>query len=353
MTGLDRATARISLDALRANVELLSTTVAPASTMLAVKSDAYGHDLLPCVRAALSAGASSLGVLEIGAGLALRRAGVEVPLFAWMHGVDADFRGAVEQHVDLGVSAAWQLEAIAAAARDADRGGPARVHLKIDTGLHRSGANHEDWEALVTRALELERAGDVRVVAAWSHLSDTSMAADLEALGRFEAAVAEARALGAEFELLHLGASSAGIDQPEARFDLVRFGIAAYGISPFHDRSGRDLGLVPVMTLEAPVRRVDGDRAIVGVGSGDGLQSLDGAERWMLVGGRRVPVTAVGVDESVVALEGARAAAGDTAIVFGTGDDGEPTAEEWAHWSDTVGDEIVTGVTARVPRVAS
>lgn len=353
MSARPGATANISLDALRANVGLLSAAVAPAQTMLAVKSDAYGHGLLPCVRAGLEAGAASLGVLEIGTGLGLRRAGVDVPLFAWMHGAAADFRSAIEQRIDLGVSFAWQLDAIADAARRADGGAPARVHLKIDTGLHRSGANREDWRDLVERAVALERTGEVRVAAAWSHLSDTSMDADLEALARFEAAVAEARSLGADFELLHLAASSAGLDLPAARFDLVRFGIAAYGISPFHDRSGRDLGLVPVMTLTAPVTAVDGDRAVVGIGIGDGLQSLAGAERWFLVGGRRVRVTSVGVDESIVSLEGARTHIGDEAIVFGPGDAGEPTAEEWAHWNDTVGDELVTGVTARVPRIPS
>ncbi|MFD0996641.1 alanine racemase [Pseudoclavibacter chungangensis] len=351
MSAAGRAVARISEQALRHNVAQLSGLVAPAATMLAVKSDAYGHGLLSCVRTGLESGASWLGVLEIGTGLALRAAGVDAPMFAWMHGRDADFRSAVEQRIDLGAAFIAHLDGAAEGARSAGDAGPARVHLKIDTGLHRSGANPEDWPTLVEHALELQRAGLVRIVGAWSHLSDTSHEADLEALARFEAAVAVARDLGAEFELLHLAASSAAIDLPAARFDLVRFGIAAYGISPFHDRSGRDLGLVPVMSLRAPVTHLDGARATIAIGYGDGLQSLAGAEREVLLGGRRQPIVHVGVDESVVELSGARITVGDEAIVFGTGDDGEPTAEEWAAWNDTVPDELVTGVTTRVPRV--
>ena len=354
---LDGAVARVSLDALRHNVARLASTVAPAATMLVVKSDAYGHDLLPCVHAGLEAGATSLGALEIGAGLALRDAGVTVPLFAWMHGARADFRSAIEGGPDLGVSAAWQLEAIAAAGERAECG-LARVHLKIDTGLHRSGSNREDWPALVSRAVELERAGRLRIAAAWSHLSDTSPEEDRRSLARFDDAVAEARSLGADFELLHVGASSAGIDYPEARFDLVRFGIAAFGISPFHDRSGRDLGLEPVMTLAAPVVAVapDGATARIALGFGDGLQCVAGAERAVLLGGHRCPIVAVGPDASTIDVtalraSGATLAVGDEAIAFGAGHEGEPTAEEWAAWSDTVGDELVTGVTTRVPRV--
>ncbi|MGO2112370.1 MAG: alanine racemase [Pseudoclavibacter sp.] len=347
----DRAVARIDLAALRDNVSTLAATVAPAAAMLVVKSDAYGHDLLSCVHAGLEAGATSLGALEIGAGLALRNAGVRVPLFAWMHGTRADFRGAIERDVDLGVASAWQLEAIADAASRADRG-LARVHLKIDTGLHRSGVNPEDWAGLVTRALELERAGRLRVVAAWSHLSDTSPHDDRRSLDRFEAAVAEARSLGADFEQLHIGASAAGIDYPDARYDAVRLGIAAYGISPFHDRTAAQLGLRPVMSLEARVLDARGDVAVIGAGYGDGLQSRRGAETAVLIAGHRYAVAEVGVDRSLVATAASGpVSVGDRVVIFGGAD--APTAEEWAEHEDTVGDELVTGVTARVPRIAT
>lgn len=352
MTGAEDGGARaeVSLPAVQHNVALLSALVRPAATLLAVKSDAYGHGLLEVSRTGLAAGASWLGVLEIDAGLRLRREGIRAPLFAWMHGADADFRAAIEQRIDLGVSAPWQLAAIARAAEHTE-GGRARVHLKIDTGLHRSGANPEDWPALVSKALELQRAGRLEVVAAWSHLSDTSPAVDREAVRSFRAAVDAAAALGAEFELLHLAASSAGIDLPEARYDLVRFGIAAYGVSPFHDRSGRELGLVPALRLTAPVIESSAGRATIAIGYGDGLQSLAGAQRWAFTGGRRVPILTTGPDRSVLDTGGSRLAGGERVMLFGPGDDGEPTAEEWAAWCDTVPDEILTGLTARVPRI--
>lgn len=341
--------ARIGLAGFRANVERLAGLVAPAATMLAVKSDAYGHGLEPIARVALDAGASSLGVLDVPAGLLARELGFTCPLFAWMHGPGSDFRAAIAARIDLGVASPWQLEAIAAASEA--EGSPARVHLKLDTGLRRGGANPEDWAGLVRRAVELERAGRLRVAAAWSHLSDTSHEEDARALGVFRVGVEEARSLGADFELLHIAASSAGIDLPEARFDLVRFGIAAYGISPFHDRSGADLGLRPVMRLEAPVLSVSGGRLVAGIGYGDGMQCVLLATGSMLVAGERCEVLEVSADETVLAAPAAPVAPGDTVTVFGPGDDGEPTAEEWAEWTGTVGDELVTGVTARVPRV--
>lgn len=343
------ATARIDLNAFRHNVERLSATVAPARTMLAVKSDAYGHGLAACARVALEAGACSLGVLDIPAGLQARRLGFACPLFAWLHGADSDFRAAIAARIDLGVAGIGQLEAVAAAAEA--EAAPARVHLKLDTGLHRGGANPEDWAGLVRRAVELERAGRIRLAAAWSHLADTSPTADRRSLQLFRERVAEARALGADFELLHLAASSAGIELPEARFDLVRFGIAAYGISPFHDRSGADLGLRPVMRLEAPVLRTEPSRLVVAAGYGDGLQCLLQPSGWMLAGGERCEVLAVSADETVLAAPGAPCAPGDPVLVFGPGDEGEPSAEEWAEWTGTVGDELVTGLTDRVPRV--
>ncbi|MDF2441967.1 MAG: alanine racemase, partial [Subtercola sp.] len=263
--------ARINLDAFRHNVQTLAALARPAETMLAVKADAYGHGMIELAGAALEAGATSLAVLDIPAALALRAAGFTVPIFAWMHAPDADFDGAVAAGVDLGVSAAWQLERIAGArARLVAAGGaslaalpggaggrdlpaPTRVHLKIDTGLHRNGATVEEWPGLVQRAIELHDDGALELFAAWSHLADASPADDRDALEQFRAAVDVARGLGAPLQKLHLAASSAGIRMPEARFDMVRFGIAAYGVSPFDDETAVELGLRPVMTLVAPV----------------------------------------------------------------------------------------------------
>ncbi|GAA2240981.1 alanine racemase [Herbiconiux moechotypicola] len=359
--------ALIDLDAFRHNVRTLAAIARPAETMLAVKADAYGHGMVPLARAALEAGASSLAVLDIPAALALREAGITAPIFAWMHDPDALFGAAAEADIDLGVSAVWQLDAIAAAA--ASRA--PRVHLKIDTGLSRNGATEADWPTLVTAALQHDRAGAVRLHAAWSHLADASPADDALALARLRTAVQIAEGLGARFERLHLAASSAGIREPEARLDLVRFGIAAYGISPFDDQTGRELGLRGVMTLRAPVvstKRVGAGQgisygltyrterettlALVPLGYADGVPRIASGAGEVWIAGRRHPIAGrIAMDQFVVDIGDDPVEAGEEVVVFGPGDRGEPTAEEWAGYAGTIGDEIVARVGARVQRV--
>ena len=345
---MSRATAHVDLAAISHNIRTLAAHAPRAQFMLAVKSNAYGHGLHEVVRTGLDAGVSSFGVLESTAGIELREAGVDVPLFAWMHGQGTDFAAAAEARIDLGVQTFWQLEAIA---ESGARLLP-RVHLKIDTGLHRGGADQPRWAEFVTEALRLQALGKLEVVAAWSHLSDTSHSADLASTALFTTAVEEAEALGAEFEMLHLGASAAVIDLPEAHFDLVRVGIAAYGISPFGDRSAAELGLRPAMQLRAQVLDARHGLASIAIGYGDGIQSDPDAGAYVIVDGLVAPVIEVGVDETVVALPpGSEAvSAGSECIVFGDGAHGEATAEQWAVWGETVGDEIVTGLTRRVHR---
>lgn len=347
--GIGSATARIEIDlgAFRHNVQQLSQLVAPARTMLAVKANAYGHGLVPLARAALESGADSLAVLEVPTGLALRTAGVTAPLFAWLHGVSTDFAAAIEADIELGVSAQWQLDAIVAAAGEK----PARVHLKVDTGLNRNGASAAEWPGLVRSALAAETSGAVVVAAIWSHLADASPEDDADALARFREAVAVAASLGCHPPLLHLAASSAGIRMPEARLDLVRFGIAAYGISPFDDHSGRDLGLRPVMALRAPVVSLEDGVATIAVGSGDGVQvpAIGSAE--VGIWGKRHPILSMTIDSITIDVAHSMVAIGDEVTLFGPGSDGAPTAEEWAAWGDTIGDEIVARASERLPRV--
>jgi alanine racemase len=359
--------ALIDLDAFRHNVRTLSELAKPAETMLAVKADAYGHGMVPLARAALESGASSLAVLDIPAALALREAGITAPIFAWMHDPDALFGDAAEADIDLGISAVWQLDAIAAARASV----APRVHLKIDTGLSRNGATEADWPALVTSALEHDRAGAVKLYAAWSHLADASPEDDGVALGKLRRAVEVAEGLGARFEKLHLAASSAGIRMPEARLDMVRFGIAAYGVSPFDDQAARDLGLRPVMTLTAPVAsvkrvpaghgvsygfayRTEGQTtlALVPLGYADGIPRIASGRASVWIDGRRHPIAGrIAMDQFVVDVGDHPVEPGDEVVVFGEGDRGEPTAEEWAGFADTIGDEIVARIGARVERV--
>jgi len=254
------------------------------------------------------------------------------------------------------VSSLAELHRILAAVRDT----PAAVHLKVDTGLHRNGASPEDWPELVSAAREAELAGRLRIAGIWSHLADASPDDDAAALAEFRAAVAVAAGLGVEDPFLHLAASSAGIREPETRFDQVRFGIAAYGISPFDDVDGRGLGLRPVMTYRAPVLALGEGRATIAAGSADGIPPSvlgpSGSGAWMLLHGVRREVVDIGVDTLDVALDEAEGhetpvTIGDIATVFGPGDDGEPTAEEWASWADTVGDELVARASTRAERI--
>ncbi|QIZ99024.1 MULTISPECIES: alanine racemase [unclassified Leifsonia] len=340
----------IDLAALRHNVSHLASLIAPSELMLAVKADAYGHGLLPVAEAGIDAGAASLAVLEIPVGLVLRQAGITVPLLAWLHGADTDWRAGIEADIELGISARWQLDAIAASG--ADR--PAVVHLKVDTGLSRNGATREDWPGLVDAAVALQKQGIVRIRAAWSHLADASIADDEAALAQFREAVVVAEEHGATFEILHLAASSAGIRMPEARFDLVRFGIAAYGVSPFDDSTGADLGLIPAMRLEAPVTRIHvggTTHARLGIGYADGVPTLGIAKAHVSIGGLPCPVLAVDADSMLVDVGANRVEVGDTAILFGPGVNGEVIAEKWADWAETIADEMLTGVAQRVPRV--
>jgi alanine racemase len=348
-------TLEFDMDAWRANVAHLAAIAAPARTMIAVKANAYGHGMLPFARAALEAGADSLAVLDVPAALAVRAAdsGIarDVLVFAWLHGEDTDFAAAIEADVDLGVSSMVELERIVAVVTTK----PASIHLKVDTGLHRNGASPEDWPALVSAARDAEVAGKVHIAALWSHLADASPEDDAAALAEFKTAIAVAAGLGVEPPLLHLAASSAGIREPEARFGLVRFGIAAYGISPFDDVDGRGLGLTPVMTFRAPVIAVDAAIATIAAGSADGVApsalGASGHGAWVWLGGSRREVTSIDVDTLEVALgDGAPVAVGDVATLFGPGDDGEPTAEEWADWAGTIGDEIVARASPRAER---
>lgn len=344
---MSNARLEIDLAAFRHNVEHLSQLIKPARTMLAVKANAYGHGMVPLAKAALESGADSLAVLEVPAALELRRVGVTAQLFAWLHGPATDFARAIEFDIDLGVSTLWQLEAIVAGYR----GKPARVHLKIDTGLHRNGARPEDWPTLVSAAVAAEKAGQIVVAAIWSHLADASPEDDALALTRFHAAVAVAASLGCTPPLLHLAASSAGIRAPDARLGLVRFGIAAYGISPFDDESASELGLRQVMALRAPVVSVTDGVARIAVGSADGIQPPAIGQAHVAIGGKKYPILALEIDSLTVDVAHSAVTVGDEATIFGPGDRGDATAEQWARWADTIGDEIVARASERLPRM--
>jgi alanine racemase len=328
----------VDLDAYRANLATLEAAVAPAGLMAVVKADAYGHGLIPVARAAVESGITWIGALDLDTGLELRSAGIdrEISIFAWLLGPDEDYRTAINAGIDLGVSTIHQLNQVA----DAGARTRARLHLKIDTGLHRNGATEEEWPGFVRRALELEREGIAEVYAAWTHISEASDEDDSEAISRFDAAVVTAEALGARFTLRHLAASAAGFVRSDSRFDLVRMGAFTFGIAPGGGIGPDQLGLVPVMSLSSHAVEGSDGRIVLPIGFGDGLSSVAAGRVEVSAAGGRRQIEAVGLDATAIHHD--QLAIGDRVVFFGSGAEGEPTLQEWADNTGTIGEEIVT-----------
>lgn len=373
MTSSERA-AEIDLDALRHNVRHLRDIAHPARVMAVVKANAYGHGALPVARAALEAGAAWLGVAHIGEGVALRKAGIEAPILAWLHTAGTDFTAGVEHGLDLGISG-WELERVTAAARELER--PAIVHLKIDTGLGRNGCPPDQWEALLDRAVAYQEEGLIRVVGIFSHLAvadePTRPETDLQ-VQAFREAVAAAENAGVDVEVRHLANTPATFSRPDCHFDLVRVGLGIYGLSPFSDQGSADLGLRPVMTLSTTVsncKEVPAGQGVsygygyrtqkpttlglIPVGYGDGVPRIaTGAP--VLVDGRIYPVVGrIAMDQLVIdfgttgLVDSPESPLGRRAVLFGGA--GSPPVEDWAAAAQTINYEVVTRIGDRVERV--
>ncbi|MFD8043909.1 alanine racemase [Streptomyces chartreusis] len=370
-----RARAEIDLAALRSNVLSLRAHAPGAALMAVVKSDAYGHGAVRCARAAVDAGATWLGTATPEEALVLRAAGLRgMRMMCWLWTPGGPWREAVEADVDVSVSGMWALREVTEAARQV--GAPARVHLKADTGLGRGGCQPgDDWAELVREALRAEAEGLLSVTGLWSHFAcadepgHPSIAAQLT---RFREMVAYAEGQGARPEVRHIANSPATLTLPESHFDLVRTGIATYGISPSPELgSPADFGLRPVMTLSASlalVKHVPGGHGVsyghryvtpgettlglVPLGYADGIPRHASGAGPVLVGGKwRTVAGRIAMDQFVVDLGGDEPEAGAQAVLFGPGDGGEPTAEDWAQAAGTIAYEIVTRIGTRVPRV--
>ncbi|HET6636971.1 MAG TPA: alanine racemase [Streptomyces sp.] len=368
-----RARAEIDLGALRANVHTLRARAPYAELMAVVKADAYGHGMVPCAQAARAAGATWLGTTTPEEALLLRAAGDTGRVLCWLFTPGGPWRECVEADVDVTASGLWALREVVAAARACGR--TARVQLKADTGLGRNGCTPADWPELVAAARAAEADGTVKVTGLWSHFAcadepgHPSIALQLAA---FHEALAVAERAGLEPEVRHMANSPATLTLPDAHFDLVRTGVSMYGLSPSPDvGTAAELGLRPVMTLSASlahVKRVPGGHgvsyghtyrtpgettlALVPVGYADGIPRHASDVGPVLVAGKwRTVAGRVAMDQFVVDLGGDAAQVGDEAVLFGPGDRGEPTAEDWARAVGTIGYEIVTRVGARLPRV--
>jgi alanine racemase len=363
------AEALVNLATVRDNVTALRRHVGPAGVMAVVKSDAYGHGLIPVATAALAGGAGWLGVIRVDEALALRRAGLTVPVLCLMSVPGGSHEEAIARDVDLGVGSLTVLAEIAAAAQRAGR--PARVHLKADTGMSRGGATMAQWPALVAAALTAQAAGQVRVVGLWSHLACADMPGhrSIDAqLNVFREAVTLAEKAGARPEVRHLANTPATLTLPQTWFDMVRCGGGVVGLPTLPGPMPE--WLRPSMTVRARLvqvkevppgagvsyghRYVTSSRSTLGlvpIGYAEGVprdasglvQVYARGRRWFISG-------TVSMNQFVVDFGPEAATEGDEVLLFGPGDAGEATAQDWADAIGTISYEIATSFGGRLPR---
>jgi alanine racemase len=355
----------VDLDAVAANTRLFAARTR-AEVMAVVKADGFGHGSAEAARTALANGATWLGVTSIAEGLALREAGLAAPVLSWLNPVDADFGLALAAGIDVAVPSLRHLRAVMDAARAS--GHRARVHLHLDVGMARDGAEPAEWPGLCRAASGGEQRGVLRVVAVMAHLGCADVPADpCNETGRacFAWGLEAARAAGLRPVMRHLAATAAALTDPRTHHNLCRIGAGLIGIDP-----SRTTRLHQALALTAPVvavRRVragspvgyghswvapaDTTLGLLPVGYADGLPRAASGHAEITVGGRRCPVAGlISMDQTVIDLRSQQVHPGEVAIVFGPGASGEPTVADWAAWAGTIEHEIVTGIGARVRR---
>lgn len=361
----------VDLDAIAHNVGVLREHAGPAGVMAVVKADGYGHGATEVARAAVRAGVAELGVATIGEALALRAGGITAPVLSWLHPPGTDFAPALNEGIQIGVSSARQVTDLLDAVERT--GSTAVVTIKVDTGLNRNGVSAGDYPAVLDALRRASATGAVRVRGIMSHLACGDEPAnpvnDLQAQ-RFTAMIDEARRGGIVFEVAHLSNSPSAMTRPDLGYDMVRPGIAVYGLSPIPEFG--DMGLRPAMTLRCPVAMVkvvpagegvsyghswiaerDTTVALLPIGYADGVFRGLGGRISVLINGRLRPsVGRICMDQFVVDLgpDPGDVAEGDEAIVFGPGTRGEPTAQSWADALGTINYEVVTSPRGRIVR---
>jgi alanine racemase len=364
------AWAAVDLDAIRHNVRALCSLAAPAAVCAVVKADGYGHGAVPVARAALEAGATWLGVAVVEEGVELREAGIDAPVLLLSEPVAEAVELAVAHHLTPVVYSPEGIDAAEAAAERHRR--RVAVHLKVDTGMHRVGASPGDAGAL---AKAVAAARNLRLEGLMTHLAvaeDPSRDAfTASQVARFEEVRDVLAAAGLEPGLLHAANSAAAIAHPSARYDMVRCGIAVYGLLPGAALAGR-VELRPAMRITARVsfvREVEAGEAVsyglryrcatrstvavVPLGYGDGIpRSLGAVGGEVLVGGRRCPIAGtVTMDQLLIDCgPDAAVAVGDEVVLLGRQGDEEITAEEWGEKLGTINYEVVTRIGPRLHR---
>ncbi len=361
----NRAEARIDLARIAANIKHLKQ-LSGTPVMAVVKADAYGHGLVPVAKAALEAGASSLGVALLEEAVTLREAGITAPILAWLVPPGSDFKLAVDNNIELAASSIKALEEIGAVKSEFRP----KVHLEVDTGMSRGGFLNE-WGKI-----DGHHVANLEIVGIFSHFAradEPGEAQNDSQRNRFKEMVATVESFGYTNIIRHLSNSAATLKDKDSRFDMVRVGIAMYGLSPDVKTLGdsASLGLQPAMQLRARLHLVktvpanspvgygaiahttaETKLGVVAMGYADGIPRIaQGAG--VFVDGKRAPIIGrVSMDQFVVDLGAeSKAATGDWVIIFGDGSTGEYTADDWGAASGTINYEIVTRIGPRVPRI--
>ncbi|MEP6973121.1 MAG: alanine racemase [Actinomycetota bacterium] len=353
---------RVDLDAIRHNVRLLKPQ--SAQLMAVVKANGYGHGDVQVARAALEAGATWIGVALVEEGLGLRDAGISAPILVLSEFPPGSERAALEAGLTPSLYTDAGLTRLAKVAGGRDIG----VHVKVDTGMHRVGVYPpEETTGFVDRVA----AADLRLDALWTHFASSTEdeKTTLLQMETFLAIVEEVRAAGHRPRLLHAANSGAMILYPQTHMDLVRCGIAIYGLEPGAG-VGADLDLRPALTWRSAVtvtRRLlageavsyghryrlerDANIATVPVGYADGYPRLLSSRADVLIRGQRCRVAgSVTMDQLMVDCGELSVETGDEVVLLGPQGDQTVSAEELAGLAETIGYEIVTGICGRVPR---
>jgi alanine racemase len=370
------AWAEVDLNAIRHNVGLLARLVSPAGLMAVVKADGYGHGSVAAAYAALESGATWLGVALVEEGVELREAGVEVPILLLSQPPVEAARAVVDAGLTPVVHSRRFIDALAKAAADAGAVDPQPVHLKVDTGMHRIGCSPSealDLAPAIRKHRELHLQGLLTHFAVADEPGNPYTARQV---ATFEAVRKELARLGIRPPLIHAANSAAVLTAPGAHYDLVRCGIAVYGIAPAAELEGR-LALKPALSLKARVsyvrHLVAGERLSYGlryelavpstvvtvpVGYADGVpRRLGEVGGEVLIGGRRRPIAGtVTMDQLLVDLgpsggDAARSVEiGTEVVLLGRQGDDTISAAEWAAKLGTIPYEVCCGIGERVPR---
>ena len=370
---MSRASAEINLSAITQNFKSIKSRTT-ADVLAVVKADAYGHGLIPVSKALEEAGADWFGTALLEEAINLRKAGILKPIISWLTPLGEDFKSAIDLDIDLGIPSIDLLDEVIKAA--SLTGKAARIHLEIDTGMSRGGVLSE-WDQLIKSVLVGVNLKQLKVIGIWSHFARADEPDELmnqEQLSLFEEKVNQAKAAGIDAQFIHIANSAALFTNKSSHKNIIRSGIALFGLSPDVKTIGdsSSLGLKPAMKLKAKLNLVkevkagssvgyggtavlksDTKLGVVTLGYADGIPRNTNNLAGVFVDKKRAPIIGrVSMDQFVVDLGiTSTAKTGDEVIVFGDGSGGEYTVDEWAKAANTINYEIITRIGPRVPRI--